>query len=109
MLTQSDLLSMSVSDLEKLSADVAIAILDVKKNNRSEALIAANEVAKSFGLTLNELVSGITDAPKSKRVYAAKYAHPDDDTKTWTGMGRKPNFINELVASGVDLESLRIK
>ena len=38
----------------------------------------------------------------------AKYANPDDRSQTWTGRGRKPNWLIAKVKKGAKLEDLEI-
>jgi len=38
----------------------------------------------------------------------AKYVHPDDSSKTWTGRGRHPAWVAEFLSQGGNFESLLI-
>lgn len=35
------------------------------------------------------------------------YVHPDESSLRWSGRGRRPHWLNELIASGVDLDDLK--
>jgi len=48
---------------------------------------------------------------KSKKSGAkapAKYRNPADPSKTWAGKGRKPDWINDAIARGDDIETFLI-
>jgi DNA-binding protein H-NS len=38
----------------------------------------------------------------------AKYRHPENAELTWTGRGRKPVWVQELLTAGKTLEDLAI-
>jgi H-NS histone C-terminal domain len=44
---------------------------------------------------------------ESSATKATSYRHPEDDTLTWSGRGRRPLWLNELLAQGVELAALR--
>ncbi len=37
-----------------------------------------------------------------------KYRNPNDPSQTWTGRGRQPKWVSELLAGGFTLDQLRI-
>ena len=39
---------------------------------------------------------------------AAKYRNPKDASQTWTGRGRKPNWLIDAVKKGAKIESFEI-
>ncbi len=45
---------------------------------------------------------------RGKTKVAPKYRHPEDSSVTWTGRGRKPKWILELLEQGKTLEDLEI-
>ena len=45
---------------------------------------------------------------RRSRTSKAKYRSPDDKSLTWSGMGRQPKWITELIDSGRALEDLRV-
>jgi DNA-binding protein H-NS len=47
-------------------------------------------------------------AGKSKSVGVAKYANPENRSDTWTGRGRKPNWLVERLKKGADLSDFEI-
>lgn len=52
--------------------------------------------------------SGGRKAKKSKRRRArGTYANPADPSQTWSGRGRRPNWLQDYLKAGGDLEALR--
>lgn len=97
---------MSLEELKQLQKDVTKAIDDFKERKRNEAIAAAEAAVKELGFSLKEL----TGAPvkKSKTKNPPKYAHPENPAKTWTGRGRKPEWIKDAEAEGKSLEEFAI-
>lgn len=112
-MAQPDLKSLNLRDLKSLQRKVDRAIATHEKRSRKDALNAVKEKAKELGFSLDELV-GDTDADslraaaKSRPTAEPKYRHPDDPSQTWSGRGRKPNWIKEALEQGVDIDSMLI-
>ena len=102
-----DLSALSLAQLKKLQDEVAIAIFNYEKRKKAEALAALEEAARAAGFSLKELLSDERLA-KGKTKAAPKYANPADPTQTWTGRGRKPKWVEELLASGKSLDDAAI-
>jgi DNA-binding protein H-NS len=102
-----NLSALSLDQLKKLQDDVAIAIFNYEKRKKAEALAAVEKVAKANGYSLKELFDGESVASKKIKV-APKYANPNDASQTWTGRGRKPRWVEELLASGKSLNDAAI-
>jgi DNA-binding protein H-NS len=97
---------LSLDELKKLEKDVKAAITGYEARKRSEAMAAAAAKAKEFGFSLNELVGGV---PKRKSRLAAKYAHPENPSLTWSGHGRRPAWIGEGLDKSQKLEAFLIR
>ena len=102
-----NLSALSLDQLKKLQDDVAIAIFNYEKRKKAEVLAAVEKVAKANGYSLKELFDGESAASKKIKV-APKYANPNDASQTWTGRGRKPRWVEELLASGKSLNDAAI-
>ena len=96
---------MSKEDLEQLRKDVDRALKTLDARRKAEAKRAADQAAKEYGFSLDDLIGGTT-AKGTKGV--PKYANPADPSQTWTGRGRKPKWVNDALSSGKSLESLAI-
>jgi DNA-binding protein H-NS len=101
-----DLKNMELKELLSLQKDVAKAIEDFEDRKRQEALEAAQEAVGALGFKLSDLLGGSGQTPKTKG--AAKYAHPENPEKTWTGKGRRPAWVNQHLGAGGSLENLTI-
>ncbi|WP_120632420.1 H-NS family nucleoid-associated regulatory protein [Ruegeria sp. EL01] len=98
---------MSRKDLLELRGNVENALFDAEKRERREALMAAEKAAAEFGFSLSEL-SG--DAPRGTKGTKAKpkYRNPAVPEQTWTGRGRKPQWIHDALKAGADISDLEI-
>jgi|HigsolmetaAR202D_1030399.scaffolds.fasta_scaffold08919_2 DNA-binding protein H-NS len=85
---------------------------ELKKRRKEEVKLAQKElksVAERYGFSLSELLaaqSGRIAEGGSKG--AAKYQHPDDASKTWSGRGRKPGWVKDWEGAGRSIEELRV-
>ena len=102
-----DLNSFSLTELKTLQKDVAKAIDGYEERQRQEARAALEAKARELGFNLSELV----DAPRRKgarKVNPPKYRHPENGELTWSGRGRRPDWVNAHVNSGGSLDDLLI-
>ncbi|WP_300068759.1 H-NS histone family protein [uncultured Ruegeria sp.] len=98
---------MSRKDLLELRGSVENALVNAEKRERQEALMAAEKAAAAFGFSLSELSS---DAPRGAKGTKAKpkYRNPAAPEQTWTGRGRKPQWIHDALKAGADISDLEI-
>ena len=99
-----DLEQMSREELQKLIADAEKALKTVDARRRAEAKRAAEKVANEYGYSLEDVLAA---GPKTSKG-APKYANPADPAQTWTGRGRKPNWVIAALEEGKSLEDLAI-
>lgn len=99
-----DLNALSKADLEKLKSDVEKALVTLDQRRKAEARKAAEQAAKEFGFSLDEVVG----REKGKKGSVAKYANPADPRQTWSGRGRQPGWIKEGLAKGRSLDDFAI-
>ena len=108
-----DLDSLSLSELKSLQRDLVKAIDRAEKRERKEALDKLETQAREMGFTLSELLA-IKEgtgrkAMTPKAPSEPKYRHPENPSITWTGRGRKPNWIKEGLAQGKSMEDFLIR
>jgi DNA-binding protein H-NS len=103
MLKPSGLGQMSLKDLRALREKVDAAIAEKEVAERAELKRKVQEMAVKAGFSVSELF-GATGRGK-KGVTPVKYRNPGNPDETWTGRGRKPNWI---VKAGGDLERFKI-
>jgi DNA-binding protein H-NS len=95
---------MSLDELKALQKQVARAIENYKERQRQKALSELEAKANEMGFSLNDLLGG----KKSKKAGLPKYRHPDDPTVTWTGKGRRPEWVKDALTKGKSLDDLLI-
>ncbi|MBD3679870.1 MAG: H-NS histone family protein [Rhodobacteraceae bacterium] len=100
-----DLYSLSKKELEKLQADVKLALKTLDQRRKEEARKAAEEAVRQFGFSLDE-VSGKRKSGKSASV--PKYRNPENPSDTWSGRGRQPAWFKDALAKGVSPDDLAI-
>ena len=99
-----DLEAMSKDDLLKLRKDVDKALKTVETRRKAEAKKAAEAALKEYGFSLEDLMGA--DSKGSKGL--PKYRNPSEKSQTWTGRGRKPNWVISALDAGKSLDDLKI-
>lgn len=107
--------AMTRKELAKLKSDVEKALKNAEARERRDARKAAEKAAAEFGYSLDDLSASPKpkSARKGKKVKpkakaAPKYRNPANPEQTWSGRGRKPNWINEALLGGADITDLEI-
>lgn len=101
-----DISTLSFTELLALKGDVENEIKRRESEEKSKAKKQIIELAKAYGLSVEEVlgkVGGVVRKPVE-----AKYRHPGNPELTWTGRGRKPVWVQELLAAGKTLDDLAI-
>ncbi|MDX1742808.1 MAG: H-NS histone family protein [Ruegeria sp.] len=98
---------MSRKELLELSDKVAIALKNAEKRERKEALKAAEKAAAEFGFSLADL-SGVSSKSSKTGKAKAKYKNPANPEQTWSGRGRKPQWVHDAMKAGADISDLEI-
>lgn len=103
-----NLSKLSIDKLRALIQQAEAEIESRRKANKKEALAEIRQLAEKHGFSLGELV-GTTRGrkAKSRSAKSVKYRHPEDPDKTWSGQGRKPNWVKDWLAGKGTLEDLR--
>jgi DNA-binding protein H-NS len=107
---------MSLKELldHQVKIERAIAAAKAKERSKLQQEIAALAAKRGFSL---EEVTGIQkrgrgrppkNGAKSKSVGIARYANPENRSDTWTGRGRKPNWVLERLKKGSKLADFAI-
>jgi DNA-binding protein H-NS len=101
---------MSLKDLVELEARVQRAIAAARDKERNDLKKKMAEMAETHGFSVTELFGGARGrgAGKGKSLGVAKYANPENKSDTWTGRGRKPNWLLERLKKGAKLSDFEI-
>lgn len=98
---------LSRKELLELRDQVEKALENAEARERKEALKAAEKAAAAYGFSLSELASQPTRSAKGAKA-KAKYRNPADTSQTWTGRGRKPQWVHDALKAGADISDLEI-
>ena len=103
-----DLSKYSIAQLRSLEVEV----VDELKTRHFLSISKAREqilhIARSAGISVEDLLS--TKAPKTPKqtTVAAKYRNPVDPAQQWSGRGRQPKWVKALIASGKSVEEAKV-
>jgi DNA-binding protein H-NS len=102
-----DLDVMSLSELKQLQKDVAKSIETYRERQKEEARAVLEAKARELGFSFAELAP--TGARRKSRSTApARFRHPENPALTWTGRGRRPNWVTAALEQGRKLEELAV-
>jgi DNA-binding protein H-NS len=103
---KSDLDSMTLKQMLDMQEKLAVAIESKRKEERDDVKRALADMAEKRGFSMDDLFG--SKRGKGKPV-AVKYVNPDNKAETWTGRGRKPNWlVSALKKSGTKIEQFAI-
>lgn len=96
----------SYKELVEARDAIDAALAKRKEDERAEVKRRIAELANDSGFEITELF-GSKRGPK-RTASGLKYRNPKDASQTWTGRGRKPNWLVEALNGGAKLESFRV-
>ena len=96
-----DISNLTVAQLEALRGSIDNAIVSRRETELVNLRQKMEEMAEDAGFTLEEIMQA---RATKKRVIEPKYRNPNNAEQTWSGRGRKPSWVEELIASGGNLE-----
>jgi DNA-binding protein H-NS len=96
----------SYKELVEARGAIDAAIAKRKEEERAEVKRKLAELASDSGFELTELFGGKRAGRKAAS--GAKYRNPKDAAQTWTGRGRKPNWLVDALKQGAKIESFEI-
>ena len=102
---------MSLKELVDLEARVKKALAAARDRDRQVLKKKMAEMAETHGFSITELFGGARGgrgAGKGKSLGVAKYANPENKSDTWTGRGRKPNWLVDRLKKGAKLSEFEI-
>lgn len=99
--------SMDLEGLKELRRKLERAITSYEARKRQEALSAVAQVVREHGFKLAELLGeGKSGKGRKSTGSAVKYVNPENPQQTWSGRGRRPQWINDALESGRVLEGM---
>jgi DNA-binding protein H-NS len=98
---------LSLKDLNELEVKLQKAKATAREKERGLLKDKIDAILKGTGFTVFDLY-GIGKRGRGRGKSAAKYANPDDRSQTWTGRGRKPNWVIARLKKGAKLSDFAI-
>jgi len=89
---------MTMKELAELEAKVAKVKVQARERAKSETKEKIDRLLDTSGFTIGEIYGLGRGRGRGKS--AAKFANPDDRSQTWTGRGRKPNWLVAKLKKG---------
>ena len=96
----------SYKELVEARDAIEEALAERKEEERAEIKRKMAELANESGFEIAELFGG--NRGRKRTTSSAKYRNPKDASQTWTGRGRKPNWLVEALGQGAKLESFEV-
>lgn len=98
---------MSYAELAELRDRVDAAMIAAQAAERQALRAEMEALAAKAGLTVAEILGtngrGVNKMKGSK--VAVKFRNPKDASQTWTGRGRKPNWLSDALKKGQKMDS----
>ena len=106
-----DFSTLTVTQLKDLLTQIPAEIKRREKGEKAKLIKDLEAFAAERGYNLGDLLDSgaVATKTKVKGTVAAKYQNPSDSGQTWTGRGRQPKWVVEVIANGGSLEALLIK
>ncbi|PHV12719.1 H-NS histone family protein [Chitinimonas sp. BJB300] len=107
-----DLSGLNLPQLYELEKNLGREIARRKVEDKQKAIADLQKLAADRGFSLSELLGAEGSANKRVSVkrgpVAAQFKNPANPEQTWTGRGRKPQWVADHLASGGSIDALRV-
>ncbi|GAB3259363.1 H-NS histone family protein [Chitinimonas naiadis] len=105
-----DLSGLSLPQLYQLQKDLEREISRRKVEDKHKAIADLQKLAAERGFSLSELLGAEAQSKRGGKrgPVAAQFKNPANPEQTWSGRGRKPQWVADHLASGGDIDSLRV-
>lgn len=103
--------SMSYAQLLELRTRIDAALVAAKTAEKKELRARMEAIAAKAGLTLADILntkSGVGSRKLKGSKIAVKYRNTKDTSQTWTGRGRKPNWLAAALKKGQKIETFLV-
>lgn len=98
---------MSLKEINDLEARIAKAKSAAREKAKSDLKDRIDRLVEGSGFTVAELY-GFAARGRGRSKSAAKYANPENKSETWTGRGRKPNWLVARLKKGAKMDDFAI-
>lgn len=104
----SDLSNLSLVELADLKKRIDVEIVRRKEVEKQNLRAEMQRMAAAAGLSLADLLGAEKKGRKTAGSGVAQYRNPANAEQTWTGRGRKPQWVLDWISSGKSVDDLRI-
>lgn len=109
-----DLDALTIPQLEALIEQAHDLIDRKQKEAVTTARAEIEKIAADVGMSVEELLGlqagkAAKKTPREKKAVAVKYRNPRDHTQTWSGRGKSPRWLQEILNQGGKLENFLVK
>ncbi len=102
-----DYQNLSENELQAVIENAEKALKAKQANKRKEVIAQIKELAASIDVTV-EINEGEKKTTRKGVKVPVKYQHPNDATKTWTGRGVTPKWLQALMEAGHDRSEFEV-
>lgn len=105
--------NLSIEELEKVINDARHLIEEKREEAVARARADIERIAASTGYSLEDLLGmgkpRARAAVRAQKPVAEKYRNPRDPSQSWSGRGKRPRWLQDLLQQGATLESLQVR
>lgn len=105
-----DISHLNLIQLAELKKQIDVEVVRRKETEKQNLRAEIQRLAAAAGLSVSEIMEGVEK--KTRKVSAssgiAQFRNPADESQTWTGRGRKPQWVLDWTNAGKSIEDLRI-
>ena len=99
---------LTTKELKELREKVEKLMSSKRDSERGALREKFKQMAEAAGFALGDIVGGTGRGGRGGRTAAAKFVNPEDPSMTWSGRGRKPNWLTAKVKAGAKEEDFRV-
>lgn len=103
-----ELSNLSLPEMYQLQKDLAAEIEKRKVSDKRDLIAELQNLAAAKGFSLQDVLGGTVGTKAAKSAGVAQFRNPADASQTWTGRGRKPQWVQDWLNAGKPLDGLRI-
>ncbi len=98
---------MSLRDINELEAKLQKAKAQAREKAKADVKDKIDRILTGSGFTIAELY-GFGGRKGKGRSVAPKFKNPDNSSETWSGRGRKPNWLVAKLSKGAKMSDFAI-
>ena len=110
-MNQIDLKAFDIDQLNKLVGDAQTEMASREKRKRQDLRAELERRVAAEGYKMDDIFPELgTSAPtgRRRRKMPAKYRNPQNPDETWTGIGRSPKWVQEILSErGIDMTAFK--